>query len=166
MADVVGIDDFNRAVDSLTRDLRRRVIYAALRAGARPIVRAAKANAPVKTGLVKKRIAVATSKIKRGRNGEIGVFIKPRISSKARKSKDRSQDPYYYVFQEAGFHAVGRRKVGGGRVNRAARIKASGARFIQGKKFMGRAFESNKGQALKAFSDTLKKRIDQANQGK
>ena len=163
---VEGLADAKAALDALTKDLRLKVVRGALRAAARPIVAAARANAPVRTGLVKKRIGTMASKIKRGQNGDIGVYIRPRATKLARKTKLVSQDPYYYKFQEAGFHAVGRHKVGGGRKNRAARLKASGARFIPGKAFLGRAFETQQRTALDIFQAAIKKRIDQANQRK
>ncbi len=169
MAEIVsveGLADAKRALEELSRDLRRKVVRAALRDAARPIVAQARANAPVRTGLVKRRIGVASSKLKRGQGGEIGVYIRPRASSLARRTKNRAQDPWYYRFQEAGFHAVGSRRVGGSRNNRADRLKQSGARFIPGKAFLGRAFQSEQRNALAIFQTAIKKRIDQANQRK
>lgn len=169
MAEIVrvkGLADAKAAIEALTKDLRLRVARGALRDAARPIVNAAKTNAPVRTGLVKKRIGVSASKIKRGKTGEIGVYIRPRATALVRKTKLRAQDPWYYRFQEAGFHAVGRRRVGGGRRARAGRLKASGARFIPGKAFLGRAFEAQQRAALEIFQKAIKKRIDQANQRK
>lgn len=161
-----GLADAKAAIEALTKDLRRRVVRGALRDAAKPIVKAARANAPVKTGLVQKRIGVSASKIKNGRNGELGVYIRPRATKLARKTKLRSQDPYYYRFQEAGFHAVGSRRVSGGRRARAANLKKSKARFIPGKVFLGRAFESQQRNALAIFQAAIKKRIGQANQRK
>lgn len=164
---IEGLSDAKRALEELTRDMRRRVVRGALLAAARPIVQAAKANAPVRTGLVKKRIGTFTSKIKNGRKGEYGVYIKPRATRAARKTKNRAQDPYYYKFQEEGFHAVGGRRVGGGSRRRKATlaklVRVGRARFIPGKAFIGRAFESQKYAAVKAFVAEIKKRIDLAN---
>lgn len=158
-----GLADAKAAIESLTKEMRRKVVRAALKAAGKPIIRAAKANAPVKTGLVRKSIGSFASKFKRGQNGEIGIYIKPRTSARARKSKDKSQDPFYYRFQEMGYHATGRKRVGGGRRNRPARLAASGARMIPGKAFLGRAFESQRGAALAAFTAEIKKYIDLIN---
>ena len=132
LVSIEGLADAKAALESLSRDMRLKVVRGALRAAARPIVRQAKANAPVLTGLVRKRIGTFSSKIKRGRDGELGVFIKPRSSAAARKAKNKALDPYYYRFQEAGFHAVGTRRVNGGRTNRPANLKASGSRLTPG----------------------------------
>jgi HK97 gp10 family phage protein len=163
MLSVEGLKDAKAALDALTKDMRRKVVRGALRDAARPFVQAARANAPVLTGLMRKRIGTFTSKLKRGQNGEIGVYVKPRASNAARRAKNRALDPFYYRFQEAGFHAVGRRKVKGGRRARAANLAASGARFIPGKMFLGRAFASQQRRALEIFQSAVKKRIDLAN---
>ena len=163
---IEGLDDAKRAIEALTKDMRLKVVRGALREAARPIVRQARANVPVLTGLIRKRIGTFTSKIMRRQLGEVGVFIKPRISNKARRLKLNNQDPYYYRWVEAGYHAVGTRRVRGGRETRARNLKASGARFIPGKVFMGRAFATKQGEALSVFKDAIKKRIDQANRRK
>jgi HK97 gp10 family phage protein len=163
---IEGLADAKRAIEELTKDLRRKVVRGALRDAARPIVRQARANAPVLTGLVRKRITVASSRIKRGQRGEIGVYIRPSATRLARKTKLTSQDPYYYRWQEAGFHAVGSRRVAGGRRNRVDRLRQMGVRFIEGKKFMGRAFESRQREALAVFTQAIKKRIELANRRK
>jgi HK97 gp10 family phage protein len=169
VADIVaieGLDDAKRAIEALTKDMRIKVVRGALREAARPIVRQARINAPVLTGLIRKRIGTFTSKIRRRQLGEVGVFIKPRISNQARRLKLNNQDPYYYRWVEAGYHAVGSRRIKGGRETRARNLKASGARFIPGKIFMGRAFDSKKGEALSIFQSAIKKRIDLANRRK
>jgi HK97 gp10 family phage protein len=163
---IEGLADAKRAIEELTKDMRGKVVRGALREAARPIVRQARSNAPVLTGLVKKRITVASSRLYRGKGGVIGVYIRPSATKLARKLKLTSQDPYYYRWQEAGFHAVGTRRVAGGRRNRVDRLRTSGARFIEGKKFMGRAFESRQREAVTIFSDAIKRRIDLANRRK
>ena len=166
MVKLEGLADAKAAIEALTKDMRRKVVRGALREAARPIVRQARSNAPVDTGLVRKRISVMSSKIKRGQRGEIGVYIRPSATKLSRKLKLSTQDPYYYRWQEAGFHAVGRRRVAGGRRNRVDRLRQTGARFIEGKKFMGRAFESRQREALAIFTDAIARRIEQANRRK
>jgi len=162
---IEGFEDAIQALIDLAKDMRRRVVRGALRAAARPIVNQARSNAPVRTGLVKKRMSVMTSRIAKGRN-EIGVYIRPRATALARREKIKALDPYYYKFQEAGFHAVGTRRVRGGRRARADNLRSSGARFIPGKMFIGRAFESRGSEALAIFKAQIRARIDAANRRK
>ena len=165
MANVEGIDDFNAALTALTKDLRKRVIRSALRAAARPIINAAKSIAKVKTGLMKKRVVVTSSRIKNGRDGTLGVYIQPRKAKSAKKGG--KLDPFYYKFVAGGFHAVGRKRVAGGRLTRKAnlrsQVKAGKIRFIPGDDFLGKAFRAGRSQALAIFQSKLKQRIDLAN---
>lgn len=182
MAEIVkveGLDAVRKALLDTPIELRKKVMFSLLRKAAQPIARAAKANAPVAKrasrrvipGLIKKTIGIARSRINNGALGIFGVFIKPikpagvkRVSRQARRSGLQGPnfgDPFYYRFQEAGFHAVGSRRVGGGRRSRPERVKASGARFIPGLKFMGRAFESQRNNAIGIFKrDAVEKIIE------
>lgn len=174
---IVGIDDFNRALAELTRDLRKKVVRSALRAGMKPIIAHAKAHAPeLKTphpyrikGLLRSRIVIATSRIARQR-GEVGVFMKAMPVKGVTKGAKSPLDPFYYRFVVGGFHAVGRKRVAGGRrkrkLNLAARVRQGSARFIEGNDFIGDAFRAKGDEALAIFTRTLKARIDQANRRK
>jgi hypothetical protein len=171
MAEIIGIsglEDVRLALINTPVELRKKVMYRLLRKAAAPIVRAAKANAPVAAkstsrvipGLLKRTLGVRRSTIKQPARGEFGVFITAitppgikRLKGRARKAGARGPnfgDPFYHRFQEGGFHAVGRRKVGGGRRARAERLIASGARRIPGKQYLGRAYDSQR-RATVAF---------------
>lgn len=162
-AQIIGLDDAKSALDNLVKKMRKKIVRSALRAASKPIIAAAKANAPIKTGLLQRRIGAFTSKKYNGRTGVIGLYIKPRSSAKARKTKNLSQDPFYYRFQEAGFHAVGSKRIAGGKRRRAATLATGKYRFIEGKKFLGRAFESQSKNALSIFTAEIKKSIDAEN---
>lgn len=168
MANVQGIDDFNAALTALTKDLRKRVIRSALRAAARPIIRAAQSIAKVQTGLMRKRVVVTASRIKNGRDGTLGVYIKPKKGKSA--AKGGKLDPFYYKFVAGGFHAAGSKRVAGGKLTRKAnlrsQVKAGKIRFIPGDDFLGKAFRIGQSQALAIFQSKLKERIDAANKRK
>jgi HK97 gp10 family phage protein len=157
MAQVLGIPDLQRALDRLAVDLRKKVIRKALRAGAKVVLNQAKANAPVRTGLLRRRITVMASKLRKVSRGEIGVFLTVRATKKARATKDRRNDPFYFKFQESGFHATGRHKIGGGTKRRALGRQAF--RFIAGKQFLGRAFEAKRSEALQVIINEVRSHI-------
>lgn len=174
---LVGIDDFNKALAELKADLRKRVVRSALRAGLKPMLEQARRNAPELKkphpyrirGLVKSRIVITASRIAT-RRGEIGVYLKPRAAPGVTKGAKSPLDPFYYRFVAGGFHAVGGRRIKGGRVTRkanlAARVKAGKARFVPGVDFIGNAFRATASQALEIFQQKLKARIDAANRRK
>jgi len=110
-----------------------------LRAGAKPMLLAARAKAPVRTGRVKKalRIAAATKQ----KPGWVGVVI---------KIGDRNfvGIAFYGAFQEFGWH-VGSRRLGSAR------------REIPGKHFLEQAFDEESSFAADATGDDLIRRIEE-----
>lgn len=172
---ITGIEDFNAAIAELTRDLKKRVVRSAWRAAAKPLVAHMKANAktlqkphPYRIkGLMRDRIVVTSSRIHNGRGGQIGVFVKPRRQSGVSRGAKSPLDPFYYRFIAGGFHAVGGKRVRGGRstrkANLAAQAKAGSIRFIPGDEFIGKAFRATGSQVLQLFQTKLKARIDSAN---
>lgn len=173
MAEIIridGLEEVRRALVETPVELRKKVIFRLLRRAAQPMVRAARAAAPraskatrrVIPGLLQRTLGVRTSRIKQASRGEFGVFITAttppgvkrlkRAARKAGAAGPNFGDPFYHKFQEAGFHAVGTRRVGGGKRARAERLKASGARFIPGKKYLGSAYEAHRMAFVQSFS--------------
>lgn len=177
MAEIHGIEDFNRAIAELSKDLRKRVLRTALRAAAKPIVTAIKAGSKVLQkphphrlqGTMRDSVKITASRINNGRNGVIGVYIKPKAPKGASGAKS-PLDPFYYRFVANGFHAVGSKRVAGGRFTRkanlSAKAKSGQIRFIQGNDYIGKAFKATSGVALSIFQTKLKARIDAANKRK
>lgn len=189
MAEIVrveGLADLQLTLQGLPTHLRDKVMYKLLRKAAAPILKAAKANAPVAKkgtrrvipGLVKGTLKISTSRYWKPVKGEFGVYIKPISPQKIKRLKRTARkanaavyfgDPFYYRFQEMGFHAVGktriygsferkRRNIGISQSKRARRQEeyASGKHtFVPGKKFIGNAFESQRYNALNIIKADL-----------
>jgi len=177
MAEIRGIEDFNRAVADLKKDVSKRVVRSALRAAAKPMITSAKVNAkelkkphPYRIkGLMKSRVVASNSRIA-SRKKMIGLYIKPVARRGVTRGAKSPLDPFYYRFVASGFHAVGTRRVKGGRVTRAlnlkAQLEAKKIRWIPGDDFLGDAFKAQSGVGLREFERTMKKRIDAANRRK
>ncbi len=177
MSELKGLDDLKRALDELTQDLKNKVVKSAIRYAAKPIITAAKANVKVLkkpttyriAGLVRDRIVVTNSRI-HTRTGQVGLYIKPIAAKGVTKGAKSPLDPFYYRFQAGGFHAVGSRRVKGGRLTRKANLSSmerkGKIRFIPGDDFIGKAFRAQGDAALKIFQQKLKARIDAANRRK
>lgn len=176
MAEIVKMEGFEQVRLALLNtpvELRKKVIHSVLRKAAAPILRAAKASAPVAKkatkrvipGLLKRTLGITKSKLRSASRGEFGVFITARVPGKVKRigrSAARSGmkgpnfgDPFYHRFQEGGFHATGARRIKGGKRNRAANLKTSGARFIQGKKYLGSAYETQRMTAVNLIQSEL-----------
>ena len=173
---VQGIDDFKRAMYEFNDDLKKRVIKSALRAASKPIIRQAQSIAKVLQRPTKRRLpgvmrdrvrAVASKKHSIAKDGSIGMYIKPVTAKNAKKTP---LDPFYYRFVAGGYHAVGSRRVAGGKLTRALNLRkqaeAGKIRFIAGDNFLGKAFQAQGGAALREFENTMKRRIDLANRRK
>ncbi len=180
MAEIIrveGLGELKTTLQGLPIHLRKKVMYRLLRKAAAPMLRAAKANAPVAKkatprvipGLIKRTMRILVSKYKKPARGDFGIYIKPMVPGKIKSLKRAASrggvrgpnfgDPFYYKFQEFGFLAVGRSKAVGGKRARAERKASGGGRRVPGKEFMGRAFESGKGAALNMITSDLAKEI-------
>jgi len=145
MAEVRGIQDFRKAVEELTSDMRRKVVNAAIRAALRPTLNAAKGNSAFRTGVLRAHIGIFKSRIFRGQGGVIGGFVGVRKDSARRVKGTRvqlrvkGQDPYYGKFLERG----------------TSKMRA--------RPFLKPAGESTWGQVLDIFQAEIAKRIAKAN---
>lgn len=98
-----GLREMQRTLERLPKELLKSSESAVLRAGAKPIEKAAKAKAPSRTGLLKKSIG---NRVKKGKDGITTARIGPRTGFKGkslgkRKNKqgvmtERFADPNKY----------------------------------------------------------------------
>lgn len=138
---IKGLADLQRQLRTLPRKIQNRALGAAMRAGAREVVREIKTRAPVDTGALRRNVVT-----KRGRRQfDAGLAQRQiigvrhgRVRAGSKRVYDRrGVDPFYFRFQETGYTAVGRRKAGSRaeRSNRKANARTYG-RFVPGKRFM------------------------------
>lgn len=138
MADAIKVEvkDAQKAffkVRARFQRLQRVVVGEALLEASEPIVAAAQANAPVRTGRLRGRIAPTLGRSR----GNVAVNI-----SAVKLSKKEKLFPFYGLFQEKGWYATGRAK----------RKNAKNPRFIPGKHFLKTAGESQFKAAERIFS--------------
>lgn len=146
---IEGLADLKRSLDDLTNNLKKRIVRAALRDAAAPMLRQARANAPVLKsehpyrlpGTLKRSIVAKSSKRFNGRNGEIGVYIAvhKRKGLGGKASARNPFDPFYWRFQEFG------------------------TKRHRAQPFMRPAFDANASRAIDIFKARLKTSIDKAN---
>lgn len=164
---ISGLKQVQRRLYSYSQQLGDRVVIGSLRQGANVVLRAARSNAPMRTGKLRKGIRVSRSKIHRGRtsNDLIGVYIG--ISSK-------KGAPFYGFFQEEGWVAAGKRiktRIPGtgkrGRRGRQIEVTSGKVTKVPGKHFIEKAFNANKAAAVdvivksaEAAADVLARKLD------
>lgn len=130
--EVKGLQEVNRALYRYSQQLGDKVVLKALREGAKVMQKQARANAPKRTGKLRRNIFIKNSKIysKRRSKDVLGVYMS--ISQKGKASNRRNA--FYGRFIEHGFtsgHGKGRRIPGKQFIGRAYRQKrAESARMI------------------------------------
>lgn len=164
---VEGFAALEKRMREVPTKLQTKAVSKGLAAAARVVVRAAKASAPIgATGALRRNIAARRGK-ERGKpdlklirigvlHGKVPVSIvqtakgarvqiRTRRGLKMRKltaREKRHEDPYYFRWQELGFHAVGRKRKGSGRL-------------IEGRRFLTKAFDTHTSQILAALRNAI-----------
>ena len=101
----VGFDDVQQMLRALPAQFARRVIAGGLRGAARPVARAARSLAPVRSGLLRRSIRVGTLRRKRRRgSGRLRVpAVQVLAGSRPGESGDtRANSAFYALFIERG----------------------------------------------------------------
>jgi|GEM_PF-3950158 len=98
-----GSHELEKALRGLKKSVRKRILGKAVRAGAKPALKRARADAPSQTGSLKRSLF---TKVKRYKNGNVVAVIGPRWGKKtykATKRKEaRTEDAYYAWMVERG----------------------------------------------------------------
>ncbi len=139
-------------------EMQGKKLQKALAAGTKLTVAAAKINAPVKTGRMRKAIYATRDKAESKPAFEARVVTVRR----GKKMQKTNRDAYYWKFVEFG-HRTGTRKTGYLRkTDRSSGGYGGSTGFVAARPFMRPAFDSTKGQAAEAIRDGLKKQLDEA----
>lgn len=170
---VRGIADTSAALNAMAADLRRRVVYAALRAAAKPIVQDAIENAPVLRsprrnrvpGTLKRNIKAFRSKKANGKGGALGIYVTVKASKKDLKKRPITGDPYYWRWVENEHRIVARSKRTGTKYGKARYEKTLRARraassgTVPGVHFLLNAYRAKGQEAIRAFNKVIESRI-------
>lgn len=154
MADAVvctvrGDKDIMRQLTNLPRNIARRVLQKSANMAMKPVLAAARSNAPRKSGQLRR--AIKSKTIKRNRRGDIGQRV-------LTADDWYKGDQFYGAFQEFGWHAGKRTKD----VIRAAKLGQPDTRvFIEGTHFVEKAFQTKGDTALRIFLREVPRMIEQ-----
>ena len=161
--EIKGAVDVQKALDELPKTVSTRLAKAALRFGARPLVLAARTNAPKLSGLMARNIRFFIPK--QSQKGVIyGVLSirKRKLSGANHRAGLQAEDPFYGGWVEAG-HFMGKRLKGrfkdrSGRWDRAKYHRmslAAGRQWVEGRHFLERAADTAGGAASTAVAEKL-----------
>lgn len=136
-----------RKLKALPRTVARRVITKAARTAMKPVMKAARDNAPTKTGAMRKAIKLYA--LKKNRRGNIGIMV-----ALGSKKKWYAGDTFYGAFQEFGWKVGARSGV--------SKTGTDTRKEIEGKHFVERAYQTHGERALRTFMTEVPREIEKA----
>lgn len=139
---VTGLADLQKLLDTLPAKLERNILRGALRAGMRPIMQDAKANAPAKTGELRKGLKISA----RAKGGK--------VTSSLKATGKHGYIAYWLEYTGASAHRISGPLAFGGRV--FAGVDHPG---FKARPFMRPALDNRAQDALIAAGEYIKKRL-------
>ena len=141
-----------KKLKGLLPKVRRKVISKAAKTAMRPVLSAAKSNAPTKSGRLRKSLRLRA--LKRNRKGKIGVTV-------STSAKWFAGDEYYGAFQEFGWKAGKRTNA----MRRKNNVEPDERKQIPGKHYVENAYKSHGEQALRSFMTEVPVQIEKIANG-
>jgi hypothetical protein len=110
---VTGLREAQKALYAYSQQLGDRVVIASLRRGAAVMLKQARANAPKRTGALRRALVVKKSKIHNGKRstGTLGLYL----SIRKGKGRKDPRDAFYGSIIEGDWTSRGGRKIAGKR---------------------------------------------------
>jgi predicted ribosome-associated RNA-binding protein Tma20 len=158
---VKGFAELERELKTFAERFQLRSLNLATAASARAIAKEAKALAPERTGAIKRNIRIKRLKprkvstyyivgvdhgavpiLNEGAAVYFDKYKKRMVTRRATKRELRGEDPYYYQWQEQGFHAVGRSS------RKARKRSGNPGRWVEGKHFLRDSIAHAHGMAI------------------
>lgn len=87
---VEGFEEAKRILDQLPNDMQRRILLAALRSAARPMLKSARDSVPKKSGQLSKQLRIVRHKERGASPTEVAIAVKP-VFSKTKKKEVANQ---------------------------------------------------------------------------
>lgn len=96
---IEGYAEAKRILDELPNNMQKRMLAAALRGSAKPMLRSAKGKVPVRSGRLKKRLRIMRFKDRSAPKSEVDIAVKPVFE---RTKKKGAVNEYYGKFIHEG----------------------------------------------------------------
>lgn len=97
--EVDGYTAAKRILDELPNTMQKRMLLAALRASAKPMLQSARSKVPVRTGKLKKQLRTVRYKDRNASKSEVAIAVKPVFE---RTKKKGAVNEYYGKFIHEG----------------------------------------------------------------
>lgn len=157
---VEGYAEAKRILDELPNNMQKRMLAAALRGSAKPMLWSAKGKVPVRGGKLKKQLRIVRFKDRNASKSEVAIAVKPVFE---RTKKKGAVNEYYGKFIHEGTADPRISKKGKLLVFENERGEKVFARSVKGLRptpYLERAYTENSERTVALFGDELAKAVE------
>lgn len=152
---VEGYAEAKRILDKLPNTMQKRMLLAALRGSAKPMLQSARSKVPVRTGRLKKKLRIVRFKDRNASKSEVDVAVKPVFE---RTKKKGAINEYYGKFIHEGTADPRTSKKGKLLVfenERSEKVFTRSVKGIRATPFLEQAYTENSERTVALFGDEL-----------
>lgn len=152
---VEGYAEAKRILDELPNNMQKRILAAALRSSAKPMLRSAKGKVPVRSGKLKKQLRIVRFKDRNASKSEVAIAVKPVFE---RTKKKGALNEYYGKFIHEGTADPRISQTGKLLVFESERGEKVFARSVKGIRptpYLEQAYSENSERTVAIFGDEL-----------
>lgn len=157
---VDGYAEAKRILDELPNNMQKRMLAAALRGSAKPMLRSAKGKVPVRSGKLKKQLRIVRFKDRNASKSEVAIAVKPVFE---RTKKKGAVNEYYGKFIHEGTADPRTSKKGKLLVFDDAQGKKVFVRSVKGLRptpYLERAYTENSERTVALFGNELARAVE------
>lgn len=157
---VEGYAEAKRILDELPNNMQKRMLAAALRGSAQPMLRSAKGKVPVRSGRLKKQLRIVRFKDRNASKSEVDIAVKPVFE---RTKKKGAVNEYYGKFIHEGTKDPRTSKKGKLLVFDDAQGKKVFVRSVKGIRatpYLEQAYSENSQRTVALFGDELARAVE------
>ena len=152
---VEGYVEAKRILDELPNTMQKRMLLAALRGSAKPMLQSARSKVPVRSGKLKKQLRIVRFKDRQASKSEVSVAVKPIFEVTKKKG---AINQYYGKFIHEGTQDPRTSKKGKLLVfenERGEKVFTRSVKGIKATPFLEQAYNENNERTVALFGDEL-----------
>nr|DAH08134.1 MAG TPA: hypothetical protein [Caudoviricetes sp.] len=157
---VEGYVEAKRILDELPNTMQKRMLLAALRGSAKPMLQSARSKVPVRSGKLKKQLRIVRFKDRQASKSEVSVAVKPIFEVTKKKG---AINQYYGKFIHEGTQDPRTSKKGKLLVfenERGEKVFTRSVKGIKATPFLEQAYNENNERTVALFGDELAAAIE------
>ena len=157
---VEGYKEAKAILDELPNNMQKRMLLAALKGSAKPMLQSAKGKVPIKSGKLKKMLRVVRFKDRKASKSEVSVAVKPVFE---RTKKKGAINQYYGKFIHEGTADVRKSRKGKMLVfenQQGEKVFVTGVKGIKANPFLEQAYRESGERTVAIFGDELASAVE------